>query len=525
MKNLIISVFIVFLLTGSAVFSQNAPVCTIQEVVTNGLSATVDITVTDFNNVGSCNVQLLYDPDAVTCSGATLGAGIAGGLATNVTAPGVITIGWYSWPGVTISDNSVFFTLQFSNISNGFTAITWDATYADKQWSDGDFEVLNDTPESDYYSDGSLFFESGNAPVTTALHVVGDPGTDVDVPVTVTAFNNIGSLDLTLDFDHTVLSYLSFTNNSGFPSLSINETVPGTLAISGFIGLGLDGIFLPENATLLTLTFHFNGGNSDLSWNNSGIACQYKDSPAFSVLNDDPTANYYQNGSVGEATNFNLTVFLEGAYASGGMTAGLVQADLLANDQPYSASPWNYPGTESVTVFPLETVDWILVEIRESTGDASSATSDKTIFRKAGLLLQNGRIKDLDGSSDLAFSITSQGNVYVVVYHRNHVPVISANALIINGGNAVYDFSSGENQVLGGAAAHKQLAGGTWALASGDSNGDGDVNLTDQSLWTGDAGESGYLLSDYSLDGNVNNSDKNDLWLDNQGEKSSQVPD
>jgi hypothetical protein len=53
-------------------------------------------------------------------------------------------------------------------------------------------------------------------------------------------------------------------------------------------------------------------------------------------------------------------------------------------------------------------------------------------------------------------------------------------------------------------------------MVAGDSNHDGYINLTDKTeYWADQAGNSGYLDGDYSMEGRVNNRDKNTLWLPN----------
>ncbi len=66
-----------------------------------------------------------------------------------------------------------------------------------------------------------------NAPVTTAPIITSCPGTLLGIPVTVSGFNNIGALSLTLNYNAAALSYQSFANNSGFPGLTVSGTIPG----------------------------------------------------------------------------------------------------------------------------------------------------------------------------------------------------------------------------------------------------------------------------------------------------------
>ncbi|MBC8487309.1 MAG: hypothetical protein H8D45_14865 [Bacteroidetes bacterium] len=61
-------------------------------------------------------------------------------------------------------------------------------------------------------------------------------------------------------------------------------------------------------------------------------------------------------------------------------------------------------------------------------------------------------------------------------------------------------------------------------MISADANADGDVNSGDKTIWTNQAGTKGYKSGDFNMNGQVSNTDKNELWLPNIGE-GSQVPD
>lgn len=359
-----------------------------------------------------------------------------------------------------------------------------------------------------------------NAPVTTAPQITCNSGTSVDIPITVTDFNNIGVLSLTLHYDESALTYQSSTNNSGFPGLSVNGGIAGTIIAGGFIFPGQPGIFLPDNSVLFTLTFNCTGESTQIEWFDNGESCEYADDQ-YTPLNDNPTCEYYQNGSVNDNSfQIGLKVFLEGAFMGSEMTTSLKGSNLIPSSHPYSGLPWNYDGLETVSSIPEDVVDWVLVELRESIGDASTATVDKVIAQQAGLLLKDGSIINADECNygNLKFSVSFTDNLYVVIYHRNHISAISANPILLFNGNGNYDFRSGEFQVLEGSLGHKELSSGIWGLTAGDSNGDGEIDILDkQNVWDQEAGTVGYLNTDFSLDSQNDNKDKNDFWSLNFG--------
>lgn len=218
-----------------------------------------------------------------------------------------------------------------------------------------------------------------------------------------------------------------------------------------------------------------------------------------------------------------LKVYLEGPFISNIMNT-TINAYIPLN-QPFNCVPWNYNGPESVTSIPnSNVVDWILVELRETTGSASTATSGTMIARQAGFLLGNGTITSIDGTSAMEFNNTISANLYVVIYHRNHLSIMSSVPVTGTGGVYSYDFTSSQSQVYGGNLGHKQLSPVAWGMVSGDGNGDGFITNTDKlQVWRPQTGLSGYFAGDFNLNGQVNNDDKLNFWRPNSG-YGTQIP-
>jgi hypothetical protein len=169
-------------------------------------------------------------------------------------------------------------------------------------------------------------------------------------------------------------------------------------------------------------------------------------------------------------------------------------------------------------------VDWILVELRDAE-NAASATSATRIARQAGFLKNDGTIVGIDGVSSLQFTNSIIHQLFVVIWYKNHLGILSSSGLTNSGGVYSWDFTTSSSQAHGGTDAQKSLAGGKWGMFSGDGNADDLINNNDKTLiWSVNAGKKGYLNADFSRDGQVNNNDKNDLWFPNSG-KQCQVPD
>lgn len=225
-----------------------------------------------------------------------------------------------------------------------------------------------------------------------------------------------------------------------------------------------------------------------------------------------------------------LKVFLEGAYISSNFMQTDLNPDLLPLSQPFNTAPWNYTGTESVASIPnSKVVDWVLIELRDAP-NAAAAASSTIIGRQAGFVLDNGTVRGLEGNNkirfDNLFNYDINDNLYVVIHHRNHLSVMSADALIKDDGEYVYDFTDAVAKTFGGAAGCNLLstAPDVWGMIGGDGDANGTIDNTDKtSFWSIISGKSGYLSGDYNMNGQVNNQDKNDVWLDNNT-KSGQVP-
>ena len=213
-----------------------------------------------------------------------------------------------------------------------------------------------------------------------------------------------------------------------------------------------------------------------------------------------------------------LSVMIEGAYIAGTMSTILRDMGLIPLDQPFDSNPnamWYYTGTESVASIPPNVVDWVLVQIRDAA-DAASATSGTIISTQAAFLLNDGSVVGLDGSSNLYFTGIDYGTgLFPVIWHRNHVGVISSDIIPRVEGIHTWDFTLAGSAYSNTNPGHKNLGSGIYGMYSGDASGGGWINDFDLTFWYQDAGLKGYLQSDHDLNGQCDNIDKNDHWYTN----------
>jgi hypothetical protein len=218
-------------------------------------------------------------------------------------------------------------------------------------------------------------------------------------------------------------------------------------------------------------------------------------------------------------------VYLEGPFNGFDMNTNLNNLGVLPLSQPFNISPWNYNGNESVVAIPnADVVDWILVELRDAS-QVSNANASTIVGKRAGFLLNDGSVVDIDGYSSISYDATGIENLFIVVRAQNHLGIMAANPASLNNDIYTYDFTTSSSQVYGGSIGYKEIAPGIWGMISGDGNGDGIINFNDKSgEWINQTGQSGYKTADFDLSGKVDNLDKNDKWFENIN-KESQIPD
>ncbi|MFZ1288691.1 MAG: metallophosphoesterase [Melioribacteraceae bacterium] len=122
---------------------------------------------------------------------------------------------------------------------------------------------------------------------------------------------------------------------------------------------------------------------------------------------------------------FNSKIYLEGCYDiyKDSMNTYLNAFAKLPLQQPFNISPWNYDGQESVSTIPEDIVDWILVELRTEIQSSSKVAQQAAFLRKDGLIVS------LDGFNPLCFCGLAPTDYYLVIYHRNHIKVMSSSKI------------------------------------------------------------------------------------------------
>lgn len=273
-----------------------------------------------------------------------------------------------------------------------------------------------------------------------------------------------------------------------------------------------------ERDVVSTSGDYFEGTNASLSWTLGEISTE-----TYSAAGVTLTQGFHQPSIFIHGINLDVLVFLEGPYQDGEMNTTLKDSELIPLSQPYNVEPWNYTGTENVISIPENVVDWVLVELRDA-GSASTALQSTSLEKQAAFILSDGSVVGIDGSSSLQFTSIITNDPYIVVWHRNHLGILTANSPTESNGVYSYDFSTSAEQAYEGELGYKLIGTDVYGMVGGDANKDGTVDLLDIQLWENHVGTTDYIGTDASMDTQVNNIDKNDNIIENQG-KSSKVPE
>ncbi|MCB9219922.1 MAG: hypothetical protein H6610_10750 [Ignavibacteriales bacterium] len=116
-----------------------------------------------------------------------------------------------------------------------------------------------------------------------------------------------------------------------------------------------------------------------------------------------------------DISELSLKIFLEGPYntLNGKMNATLT----IPTTSPYTEN------NKTVGSIPNGVVDWVLVKLLDDQFNL--------VVAQSAFLANNGTIISTNGSGTLKFLVDTASDYYVVVEHRNHLPIMSVNPISI----------------------------------------------------------------------------------------------
>lgn len=125
-----------------------------------------------------------------------------------------------------------------------------------------------------------------------------------------------------------------------------------------------------------------------------------------------------------------VKVKLQGNYNSGNglMSNGLIESSLVPVQSPYfPTDETNTSVLQAKTAIPIqdEIVDWVTIQLRDKNNSSTILTE------RSALLQRDGDIVDLDGESPVRFYNLPEDEYFIAVTHRNHLSVMTNQAIML----------------------------------------------------------------------------------------------
>ena len=365
--------------------------------------------------------------------------------------------------------------------------------------------------------------------IDTTKPVITCPAT-LTIGANNTGCTYLGSIGTATATDNCTTAILTGPSPAGpYPVGTTNVTWTAT-DLSGNVSTCTQQVTINASPTLSSstvsvlgcYTWNANGQTYTVSGTYQAILSNAIDCDSILTLNLTITPGVY----------INPKLFLCGPYveATGLMHDSLRVLGLIQNTEPYSDLPYNKspilePNFETVSNAILlvsgnnAIVDWVFLELRSSSNPATVIANKRALIQRDGDIVSN-----VDGVSPIYFSMVPNGDYYVTVKHRNHLGIMSENAISLNGCSTTsVDFTTlpsvYTNLYL--AMGPRKLIGSVYALWPGNANNNKNVkynglsNDKAQLLFAVGSGTPNnslspvYRMEDVNMDGKVryNNSD------------------
>ncbi len=298
-----------------AVFQMSAQTTTFtvtpQTITGNpGDQFTVDIEVTDFDNILSFQYSMGWDSDViefvppVSNLTNTLGGFTPANFGTNNANNGVLTVSWLdpNVSGVSIPDGTVLYSLTFEILSSNGTDIAFTGTPTIIELIDGDGnEITFEGNDAQVNGGGGNGGGGGGNPGD--LEVIGSdetvaPGGSTCVDVSVNNFDNIVSMQYSMHFNPAIVEFTGVQglNLPGLVASNIgaNNAGNGDLTLS-WLDPNVSGVTVPDGTVIYQICFDAigtSGQTSPFSFDGTPTQIEVIDG------NNDPVTLVPDNGSV-----------------------------------------------------------------------------------------------------------------------------------------------------------------------------------------------------------------------------------
>lgn len=179
----------------------------------------------------------------------------------------------------------------------------------------------------------------------------------------------------------------------------------------------------------------------------------------------------FHQGTVKVAIRISPKVFIQGA-ALNPFTGeeNLMRDDLHRDNLIPTTSPYGDGNTLDQGIFSVldhnALVDWVWIELRDATDNTQVVASQSALLQRDGDVL-NSQYQTLE------FEVP-EGNYFVVIKHRNHLGIMTANTVALSKTITTVDFTNATNQITFGTNAQTSfgMPSGVVAMWAGNVNTD-----------------------------------------------------
>lgn len=256
------------------------------------------------------------------------------------------------------------------------------------------------------------------------------------------------------------------------------------------------------------------------------ILGNYYEVPAGKVGTDTLLYSYASGGCTVTATRLvnvisskhvAIKVLLEGPYIAKLDTMRCIYEGYFPNVIGKYISPYadKREHAKPFPQFKQGIVDWIYVEVWDYPPNGMGFGDTRKgvlVDSTSALLLSDGVVAGLDGNKYVSFDHLKDNNYYVVIKHRNHLPVMSAEKVAFTSGNITVantiDFTQKMENAFDNSGKNTtqtplKMINGKCFMYAGDVNGDGMVSVVDMQSYENEASSIGYNIADLTFDSQV----------------------
>ena len=378
--------------------SQNA-IFTLEDVTAGtGSSFCMDVTAENLMNINALQFSINWDPAVIQFdSHSALNASFAGAnINTTGSASGITTFSFSSTnpSGVSMTDGDLFIRLCFTVIGSGGSSTQVDFT--GNPTSIDILAIINGV-----FTPMGLVTQGGAVTVPTPLifsmpSEIYAPGSSFCLPVTVTNFDNLESIQSAINWDASVLQYDSVT------AFNLSDLTVGSFGISnagsGLIGFSwndddsdpFNGVTVPDGDTIFQMCFTVVGSVNDMTcilFNDDPIPIEViefgNNSTNIGLESDGGKINIQQTIFV---TNTSLTQ--PNCYDANG---GAINISVAGGTDPYTYLWSNDSTTQDLTGLGIGTYT---VTITDSNMPANVFSSSFSLFGDFGAPTADAEVLD-----------------------------------------------------------------------------------------------------------------------------------